>query len=156
MKTLTIFTLILLSFSGYCQKVKYDLKEVPKQTNKIIIANSKTFEENYIYVGRILVQNGYGIKSSNKEFGQFETAPKEMNRRRGCTAFFNIVIADSLIKVSGQYCVPISIGFGSGVSSEPTYSEIRYLGKGFYDPSFFYEMIDIAMKFGNSLKYEIQ
>lgn len=170
MKSILFFLIVFCSFSAYSQKdkkQKYDNGgysmdgsndeiQTPKKTNKIIVTNSLKSEENYLHVGKILVQNGYGLKTSNKDFGLFETAPRQMNRKKGWTGIFNIVVADSLITVSGQFCVPISMSFGSGVRSEPSYSEIKYMGKGLFDNSGFYEMLDLAKKFGNNIKYEIQ
>ena len=124
----------------------------PKKTNKINIINSKTIEENYIYVGRILVQNGYGLKTSNKDFGLFETSPKPLNRKKAWTGIFNIVVADSLISVSGQVNSGVSLSFGAA-TSEASYSEINFMGKGLYDNSAFYEMNDLALKFGDNIKY---
>ena len=125
---------------------------VPKKANKIIIVNSMTLEENYIYVGKILVQNGYGLKTSNKDFGLFETAPKMLNRRQGWTGIFNVVVADSLITLTGQFTAGQSMNYGSGVRSEASYYEIKYMGKGLYDNSAFFEMMDLAMKLGNKIK----
>jgi len=157
MKTFAIIVLLALNLSGYCQAVKHDLNGIPKKANKISILNSKTAEENYIQAGKILVQNGYGLKTSNKEFGQFETAPKQMKRSKAWTGIFNVVVTDSIITVTGQYTSGISMGFGSGVRSEASYSEIKNLGKsGLYDNSAFYEMIDLALKFGDNLKYIAQ
>jgi len=154
MKTFAIIVLLALNLSGYCQAVKHDLNGIPKKANKISILNSKTAEENYIQAGKILVQNGYGLKTSNKEFGQFETTPKPMKRSKVWTAMFNIVVADSLIIVTGQFNTGISIGFGSGVRNEASYNEIKNMGRsGIYDNSAFYEMIDLALKFGDNLKY---
>lgn len=156
MKTLTIFTLIVLNLSGYCQNVKHDMDAVPKKANKIIIVNSMTAEENYIHAGKILVQNGYSLKTTNKDFGLFETAPKMMHRKQGWTGIFNIVVANGLITVTGQVTSGVSVGYSAGVRSEASYYEIKYLGKGLYDNSAFFEMMDLAMKFGNNFKYEIQ
>ena len=154
MKTLAIILLFALNLSGYCQTVKHDLNGIPKKANKISILNSMTAEENYIQAGKILVQNGYGLKTSNKEFGQFETAPKAMKRTKSWTAIFNVVVADSLITVTGQYTNGVSLSFGSGVTSEASYYEIKNMGKsGLYDNSAFYEMIDLALKFGANIKY---
>jgi len=156
MKTFAIIVLLALNLSGYCQAVKHDLNGIPKKANKISILNSKTAEENYIQAGKILVQNGYGLKTSNKEFGLFETAPKAMKRKQSWTGMFNVVVTDSLITVTGQCTTGISLGFGSGVTTEPTYYEIKNMGKGLYDNSAFFEMIDLALKFGDNLKYIAQ
>lgn len=152
MKKLTIIFLLALSLPGYSQKVKHNLEGVPKKANKIIIVNSKAAEENYSYVGKILVQNGYGLKISNKEFGQFETTPKQMDRNKAWTGIFNIVVADSLISLTGQVSAGVSLTIGSA-TSEASYYEINFMGKGLYDNSAFYEMIDLAMKFGDNIKY---
>lgn len=129
------------------------MEGVPKKANKIIIVNSKTAEENYIYAGKVLVQNGYGLKTSNKEFGQFETTPKKMNRNKVWTGIFNVSVTDSLITITGQFTNGISFGLGMGARSEASYYEIKYMGKGLFDNSAFYEMIDLALKFGDNIKY---
>ncbi|MHC1705761.1 MAG: hypothetical protein AB9846_17805 [Tenuifilaceae bacterium] len=155
MKKIAVVTLLVLNFSGFCQEVKHEMNVVPKKANKILIDNSMTFEENYFHVGKILVQNGYGLKTSNKDFGLFETSPKQMKRRQGWTGIFNIVVADSLITVTGQFTAGVSIELGSGVRSEASYYEIKYMGKGLYDNTAFYEMMDLAKKFGPKIKYVI-
>ena len=65
MKTFAIIVLLALNLTGFSQAVKHDLNGIPKKANKISILNSKTAEENYIQAGKILVQNGYGLKTSN-------------------------------------------------------------------------------------------
>jgi hypothetical protein len=152
MKKITIIILIIFNFSGYGQVVKHDMDGVPKKANKINVVNSMTFDENYIHVGKILVQNGYGLKTTNKDFGLFETAPKMMTRKQGWTVIFNVVVADSLITVTGQVTAGVSVEYSSGVISEASYNEIKYMGKGLYDNSAFFEMMDLAMKFGNRIK----
>lgn len=152
MRLITIAILFALSSSTYAQLTKYDMRDVPKNANKILIVNKMSFTENYAFVGRILVQCGYGLKTANKDFGLFETAPKAMNRKQGWTAIFDIVVADSLITITGQFTSGVSISYGSGVRSEASFYEIKYMGKGLFDNSAFFEMMDVGMKFGDNIQ----
>lgn len=156
MKKLTFILFFVITISGYCQKEKYDLSEIPNKANKIIITNSSTAEENYMFVGKILVQNGYGLKIANKDFGQFETEPRPMNRKQGWKAIFNIAIADSSISVTGLFTQGISVSFSANVKNEAAYYKIQKLAKGIFDNTGIYEMTDFALKFGTDIKYVIQ
>lgn len=156
MKILIIFALIALNFTGYCQNVKHDMAGIPKKTNKIIINNSLTAEENYIHVGKTLVKNGYGLKTSNKDFGIFETEPKNMKRAGNVLCIFNVSISDSNIVLTGKYYEGISSGMGY-TRIEAKYEVIKYWGRGVpYVNNYFYEMMDIAHKLGDNFKYVIE
>lgn len=142
MKTL-IFGLLFFSLNCFGQ-------DAPKGTNKIIIKDTLTADQNYTLIGRTLAENGYTIESKDKEFGIIKSGPKSALGTR-TTYFLTFSIKDNGIVIAGQVNPNLSMQF-SGMKIEPSYSPIINRGGGSWGRAF-KEMDGFASLLGGDKSY---
>jgi len=148
MKNLILFIFLLLNLSTHSEP-----KEVPKKTYKIIVKNNLSAYDNFLMVGRALVDNDYTIESKDKDFYTIKTAKRELYNSRTGSYFLNFAIKAHSISVSGECFADLTINFG-GIRSENSSFRICYKGmNGSLEKDAFREMAEFAKKLGTEFDF---
>jgi hypothetical protein len=119
-------------------------KQIPKGVNKIEVMTWGNQDWSFNKAIAKLTDAGYEIEKAEREFGIIKTAPKQV---KGLNAnyYLYLTVRDSIINVSGQFVVNVSIGVGYGVSRTPNWTQIENRGmKGSPIKQSFEHMNDFA------------
>lgn len=93
---------ILITLTIICSA--QDINSVPKNTTKIIVKNRLSKDENFQMVGVALINNGYRIKTKDKDFYTIETEFSQ-TKRPDWRVSFMFIISDSAITITGRLFV---------------------------------------------------
>lgn len=129
--------------------------QAPKKTTKIFVKDTLTREQNYVLVMQRLIEEGYEIEKTEREFGLITTAISDI---RGINGVYYLYFAakDKEITVRGKLKVNVSLDFGAA-STTPEFSQIENTGmKGSADRICFEVMHNFARSLGTNLLYEIK
>jgi hypothetical protein len=96
--------------------------QIPKKANTIIITINGTSEEYFNKISSILLENGYGIQSSDKTIASITTSEKPF--KNGAIKLV-LLLKDQKVLLRGQFSVDLSLGAGN---SSADWMEIQYLG----------------------------
>jgi hypothetical protein len=144
---LNLVLMLLLGFPAFCQVI-------PKKANTIIVTNTLTKEQLYNSISNALFEVGYGILNGDKELGQITTTEKSF--KTGVVKL-NILIKDQKVLIRGDFKMSISINYGSGVTSNPSWSMIENKGmKGSAYQDSWNEMIKITDQIPGTKEYLIK
>lgn len=123
----------------------------PFKTNKIIISNSLTADENFMTIGRALISQGYGIYSKDKDFMVMESDFIKLNG--ASYVYLKFIIKDSTIELTGK----LVMSMYSAPSSHSVSGEL-VTNKGMRKSPLllsFEKMLDFALLLPRkSMKYE--
>jgi|WetSurSiteA1Bulk_404760.scaffolds.fasta_scaffold07298_7 hypothetical protein len=116
-------TVILIFLSINCNA--YSQESIQKKTNTIIIYDTIPGHNIWSELTGILVENGYGILSADKETGTVTTTERAFESG---SLKINILVRDNRITMRGDYRTDLSVTM-YGVTSSSTWTQITYAGQ---------------------------
>ena len=167
MKNLILLILLVSNFTAFSQggifqkknkninqtEEKTEGKEVPKRTFKIIVKNNFSADENFILVGKTLIDNDWSIDKKDKDFYTIKSGTRELYKSRTGSYSLDFAIKDKSISVTGTCTVDITLNFGGAVSTNSSY-RICYKGmNGSIAKDAFIKMAEFAKKLGTEFDF---
>ena len=167
MKNLLLIILLVLNLAAFSQgglfqhkskninysEEKINETEYPRKAYKIIVKNNLSADENYVLVGKTLLDNDWVIESKDKDFHTIKTAIREMYKSRTGSYFLNFTIKDKAIAIMGQCYVDLTMRIGFVESTNASY-KISYKGMdGNLNKNAFLKMADFAKKLGTEFEF---
>jgi hypothetical protein len=120
MKNVSLLVILLL-FSCLSQAQE----SIQKKTNTIIIYDTIPGRNIWSELTGILVENGYGILSADKETGTVTTTERAFESG---SLKINILVRDNKITMRGDYKTDLSVTM-YGVTTSSTWTQITYAGQ---------------------------
>ncbi len=114
----------LLLLSLFCISFAQD---PAAKANTIIITDTLSAQSYWKIVSALLIENGFGIQSADKETGTISTLPRSF---KNGDSRFNLLIQDKRIVIRGDLTTGIGIDYGSVSSGASWYMIENKGGKG--------------------------
>lgn len=132
---------------------KYEGKEVPKRTYKIIVKNELSADDNFTLVGRTLIDNDWTIGSKDKDFYTIKSGSRELYKSGTGSYSLDFAIKNKSISITGTCTVDITLNFGGAESTNSSY-RICYKGmNGSIPKDAFIKMAEFAKKLGTEFDF---
>jgi hypothetical protein len=147
-------TILLISILLFVSSIKSQevLKDVPKNTNKIIIDTNQNQDENYKQALNILLDNDFEIGERDSDLFTIKTGLKPLPRTG--QYYLNLRCKDNQIIITGKFYSGITLEIYD-VDIEDSIETIVNKGmKGSVYKNAFLEMFKAAKLFGNNLTYK--
>lgn len=147
MKLFALLALCLISHAACCQ--------APKNAYRITATDTLSMDSNYKLVMNALIEMGYEVANTEREFGLITTGTKQIPRMGG-VYYLSIVTKDNKVLIAGQFRVNGGVEAG-GVITMDEFSAIRNKGMtGSAPRRSFVEMEKFARTISPYLTYEIK
>lgn len=142
MKKLIIILIVLPSFV-WAQGI-----EIPKNSDKIIVVNQLTAEQNFIKAKQALADKDIEVASQDRDIYQIKTGRIRSSDNGGYTFLINC--KDGKISITGTWGSNLGLNVGGITQGSSIYS-IKYKGTEKY---FFNQMNDLAKELGTEIQYQ--
>ncbi|RAJ19246.1 hypothetical protein LY11_05300 [Pedobacter cryoconitis] len=123
-------------------------QEIPKNSDKIIVINQQTSEQNFIKVKQALADRDIEIATQDRDIFQIKTALIRSTENGGYSFLINC--KDGKVSFTGTWGSNLGLNIG-GITQAPSIYKIQYKGAQKY---FFNKMKEFAETFGTEIRYE--
>jgi len=142
MKTLTLLLLLLFPLAGFTQN------EIPKNSDKIIVSNDKTAQDNFIIAKQALADADIEILGQDRDVFQIKTGKIIFNESVSYSYLINC--RDGKISITGTWTN--NVNFNSVMITRQGFTyPIQYKAK---QKVLFNKMNDFAKQLGEKLDYQ--
>lgn len=147
---------IILLLTALCFPLASIAQEAPKKAYRCVVLDSLSLDDNFKHAMMKLIEMGYEVDKTEREFGLITTKPREIPKLNG-VYYLSIAAKDKSILVSGQLKMNINVHVGYGVSTVAEYSSIYNGGqKGSGLRRSFEQMDAFAKALSPYVNYEIK
>jgi hypothetical protein len=123
-------------------------QEIPKNSDKIIVINQLSAEQNFIRAKQALGDRDIEIASQDREIFQIKTAHIRSTDNGGYSFLINC--REGKVSITGTWGGNIGLNIG-GITQGPSTYKIQYKGAQKY---FFNKMQEFAKELGTQIEYQ--
>ena len=123
-------------------------QEIPKNSDKIIVTNTQTAEQNFIKAKQVLADQDIAVAVQDRDIFQISTG----RIRQSDNASFQYLIncREGKVSITGTWSSNIGLNLGGITQGASTYT-IKYKG---LQKLLFNQMNDFAKKLGENIEYQ--
>ena len=123
-------------------------QQIPKNSDKIIVVNQLTAEQNFIRAKQVLADQDIAIAVQDRDIFQISTG--QIRQSDNATFVYLINCREGKVSITGTWSSNIGLNLGGITQGASTYS-IKYKG---LQKLLFNQMNDFAKKLGNNIEYQ--
>jgi len=157
-KVIVILSVIVLSgmlaYSKEKQTGSEKEMQAPKRTEKIVVHNNLSADNNYKLIDNILAKNAIIVNAKDNNSNTMKISIKNNFREKIVTYLLTLSVEDNKIDIAGKYSTNISVGPIYDEKSDKSFSKISNKGmKGSVKQETFHKMQSFALLLGKNLEY---